>query len=117
MLPRVLEPEVMDTVAEAEDYNAMDPSHVNRVFVDDFLAALPSPAPVGRPWRIFDAGTGTALIPIELVKRGIPAEITAADRAEQMLIVARRNIAQAGLESSIRLVRSDCKRLADVDAT
>ena len=38
MLTRVLEPEVMDTIAEAEDYNAMDHSHVNRLFVDDFLA-------------------------------------------------------------------------------
>jgi ubiquinone/menaquinone biosynthesis C-methylase UbiE len=118
MLPRVLEPEVMDTALEAEDYNAMDHSHVNRVFVDDFLAALQTiSTETGRPWRIFDAGTGTALIPIELVQRKIPVEITACDLAEQMLIVARRNIAQAGFEASIRLVHSDCKRLADADAT
>jgi ubiquinone/menaquinone biosynthesis C-methylase UbiE len=118
MLPRILEPEVMDTIAEAEDYNAMDHSHVNRAFVDDFLAALqPLPVPTNRPWRIFDAGTGTALIPIELVQRGIPAEITASDLAEQMLIVARRNIARAGFDGSIRLIRSDCKSLADGDAT
>lgn len=118
MLPRVLEPEVMDTALEAEDYNAMDHSHVNRVFVDDFLSALQSiPAPTNRPWRIFDAGTGTALIPIEVVRRGIPVEIMASDLAEQMLIVARRNIVQAGLESYIHLIRSDCKSLDDGDAT
>ena len=40
MLPRVLEPEVMDTVAEAVDYNSMDHSEVNRLFVDNFLDAL-----------------------------------------------------------------------------
>ena len=33
MLPRVLEPEVMDTAEEARDYDAMDHSQVNRVFV------------------------------------------------------------------------------------
>lgn len=35
MLPRVLEPEVMDTVEEAVDYDAMDHGEVNRVFVED----------------------------------------------------------------------------------
>lgn len=112
MLPRILEPEVMDTVSEAEDYNAMDHTHVNRVFVDDFLAALCAVTPsAGQPWRIFDAGTGTALIPIELLRRGIAAEVTAADLAEQMLIVARKNIAAAKLQAGIRLVHCDCKRL------
>lgn len=118
MLPRVLELEVMDTVDEAEDYDAMDHSHVNRVFVDDFLAALqPAVQPSGRPWRIFDAGTGTALIPIEFLQRGVAAEITAADLAEQMLIVARRNIAAAKLQAFIEVVKSDCKQLADATAS
>ena len=39
MLPRTLEPEVMDSVEEARDYDAMDHAVVNRVFVEDFLAA------------------------------------------------------------------------------
>jgi len=30
MIPRILEPEVMDTVEEAVDYDAMDHSTVNR---------------------------------------------------------------------------------------
>ncbi len=118
MLPRVLEPEVMDTAAEAEDYNAMDHSTVNRVFVDDLLAAMSSMAPPnGRPWQIFDAGTGTALIPLELVGRKLPVRITAADLAEEMLVVARRNVAAAGCEDSIRLIRGDCKSLADAGAS
>ena len=33
MLPRVLEPEVMDSAAEAVDYDQMDHSHVNQLFV------------------------------------------------------------------------------------
>jgi SAM-dependent methyltransferase len=39
-LERILEPEVMDSSEEASDYDAMDHTAVNRVFVDDLLAAL-----------------------------------------------------------------------------
>lgn len=125
MLPRILEPEVMDTVSEAEDYNAMDHSTVNRVFVDDLLAAIDSIHTVSdRPWKIFDAGTGTALIPLELVRRGVPVEITAADLAEEMLVVARRNIVAASNAenrtpnaAAIHLVRADCKALEFPDRT
>ena len=118
MLPRILEPEVMDTVAEAIDYNSMDHSHVNRVFVNDLLASLATvPQPPTETWQIFDAGTGTALIPLELMSRGVKAVIMASDLAEQMLIVARDNVRAAGLSDSIRLVLTDCKDLPDTDAT
>lgn len=115
MLSRILEPEVMDTACEAIDYNSMDHSTVNRVFVDDLLAAR-GRRPAADPIQVFDAGTGTALIPLELLGRGVRALITASDLAEQMLIVARQNIAAAGRADSIRLVRSDCKDLAEADA-
>ena len=118
MLPRILEPEVMDTVTEAVDYNSMDHSHVNRVFADDLLMALASvPQSPDGAWQIFDAGTGTALIPLELMSRGVKAVVTASDLAEQMLIVARENVRAAGLTDSIRLILSDCKHLPDPDAT
>src|SRR6476620_5625595 len=63
MLPRVLEPEVMDTPEEARDYDAMDHSAVNRVFVADFLAVWDGRGPV------LDLGTGTALVPIEFCRQ------------------------------------------------
>ena len=46
MLPRVLEPEVMDSPEEARDYDAMDHAEVNRRFVADFLTARSEPAAV-----------------------------------------------------------------------
>jgi hypothetical protein len=58
MLNRTLEPEVMDTAADALDYDRMDHREVNRRFVDDFLAAAPDLSDV------LDLGTGTAQIPI-----------------------------------------------------
>jgi ubiquinone/menaquinone biosynthesis C-methylase UbiE len=111
MLPRVLEPEVMDSLEEAHDYDAMDHSRVNRVFVADFRAAWD-----GRN-RILDLGTGTAQIPIELCRQAPEAQIVAVDLAEHMLTVARANVRRAGLDGHIRLERCDAKRLAYADDT
>lgn len=118
MLKRVLEPEVMDTPDEANDYNKMDHSQVNRQFVDDFLLTIQDVMRTAdEHLRVFDAGTGTALIPIELMQRGFPGTVIASDLAEQMLIVARQNVAAKQLESSIELVLRDCKKLTDADET
>jgi ubiquinone/menaquinone biosynthesis C-methylase UbiE len=105
MLPRVLEPEVMDTPEEARDYDAMDHSAVNRVFVADFLAVWDGRGP------ILDLGTGTALIPIEFCRQSPRGEVVAVDAAEHMLTVARENVRGAGFESRITLKFIDAKRM------
>lgn len=97
MLPRVLEPEVMDTPEEANDYDAMDHSTVNRVFVADFLLAWDGHNPV------LDVGTGTAQIPIELCRQHAKAQVVAIDLAEHMLAVGRGNVQRAGFAERIRL--------------
>lgn len=114
MLSRVLEPEVMDTVSDAADYDAMDHTHVNRVFVDDLLRVWPV---VSLNCRVFDAGTGTAQIPIELLRRGMKAHVVAADAAAEMLKIARSNISAAGMWAEITCVLCDCKQLPDRDAS
>jgi ubiquinone/menaquinone biosynthesis C-methylase UbiE len=106
MLPRVLEPEVMDTPEDAHAYDTMDHAAVNRAFVTDFLAFCPNPL---NP--ILDVGTGTAQIPIELCRRWPQAEVVAIDAAESMLELARANVERAGLARRIRLERVDAKRL------
>jgi ubiquinone/menaquinone biosynthesis C-methylase UbiE len=103
LLPRVLEPEVMDTPEEARDYDAMDHSAVNRVFVDDFLAAWDGRGPV------LDVGTGTALIPIEFCRQWPTGTVVAVDAAEHMLAVARTNVERAGLAWRIMLHLIDAK--------
>src|SRR5579864_8159375 len=105
MLDRVLEPEVMDSAAEARDYDAMDHSSVNRLFVSDFLAEWNGRNP------ILDVGAGTAQIPIELCRQAPAAQVVAIDLAEQMLAVGRDNVRRAGLESRLRLERQDAKRM------
>lgn len=112
MLPRILEPEVMDTASEADAYDRMDHHEVNRRFVDDLLVML-GPLPEGRfPLRCVDVGTGTALIPIELCRRNLPIHVIATDLAEEMLIRARANVQAAGFGHMVELVRADGKGAA-----
>ena len=105
MLPRVLEPEVMDTREEARDYDAMDHSAVNRLFVADFLAVWDG----GNP--ILDVGTGTAQIPIELCRQAAAARVVAIDRAQEMLRVAQGNVRRAALASRLHLEICDAKSM------
>ena len=107
VLSRRLEPEVMDSAEEARDYDAMDHSTVNRVFVADFLAAWQSP---GRG-RILDCGTGSAQIPIEFCRQSREGRVVAIDAARHMLEVARANVRRAGLEERIELQFTDAKKL------
>jgi len=117
MIPRILEPEVMDTAEEAVDYNTMDHSQVNRVFVDDLLSALEGSRFAQRTENaktsltVLDVGTGTALIPIELCRRFNRCQITAVDLARAMLAVATQNVESARLSDRISLECLDAKGL------
>lgn len=112
MLPRVLEPEVMDSAAEARDYDAMDHRDVNRRFVADFLAVWPNP-----DGTVLDVGTGTAQIPIELCQQSPSLQVVAIDMAEHMLRLGRDNVHRAGLDRRIELQRCDAKRMPFPDAS
>ncbi len=114
LLPRVLEPEVMDSLQEARDYDAMDHGEVNRRFAADFLDAQ-SKAGLALGVEVLDLGTGTALIPIELCAQNPQARVLAIDLADPMLRLARENIARHGLTERITLQRVDAKRLPYAD--
>jgi ubiquinone/menaquinone biosynthesis C-methylase UbiE len=103
-LPRVLEPEVMDSWQEATDYDAMDHAEANRNFVTDLLA---TGAVEG---FVLDLGTGTAQIPVELCRRCDDCCVMASDLATNMLDVARYNIEIAGLITRIQLDHADAKQ-------
>lgn len=104
-LQRTLEPEVMDTPEEARDYNEMDHSVVNRVFVDDLLACGEISG------DILDLGTGTALIPVELCARVEDCRVMASDMSASMLDLAVYNLAVSPAESRIQLDQADAKQL------
>jgi SAM-dependent methyltransferase len=133
-LSRILEVEVMDTAAEAEDYNAMDHAAVNALFAQDLITALASggrsafetqPPDTNEkyqgahaprsPLEILDLGTGTALIPIEICRRIDNCQVLAVDLAASMLDLAKMNVAANGLGSRIQLARIDAKTLPFTD--
>jgi ubiquinone/menaquinone biosynthesis C-methylase UbiE len=118
MLPRILEPELMNTEDDAREYDAMDHAAVNTKFVTDLLVALADcPLPLA-DWslqrqmlHVLDLGAGTAQIPIELCRRAPHLRVTAVDAAESMLALAIENIAAAGLSDHIKPVLADAKNL------
>jgi ubiquinone/menaquinone biosynthesis C-methylase UbiE len=107
MLPRVLEPEAMDSVEEARDYDAMDHAAVNARFVADFLAAH-GPC---RGGDLLDVGTGPARIPIVLCQADPAARVLGVDLAESMIALARHNVAAAGVAGRIACLQGDAKAL------
>jgi ubiquinone/menaquinone biosynthesis C-methylase UbiE len=117
MLPRTLEPEVMDTVEDARDYDQMDHRHVNRVFVDDLLASWQRLGAMCSAADVLDVGTGTALIPIELCRRPGTWRVRAIDLATEMLSLAKHNVAAAGCEQQIQLQLVDAKELPYPDGS
>src|SRR5690348_8877491 len=102
MIPRILEPEAMDSAEEARDYDEMDHREVNTRFAEDFRSAART-AGLTEAANVLDLGTGTAQIPIEIVKRMPGIQVTAIDLAEEMLKLARRNVERAGLTDRITL--------------
>jgi ubiquinone/menaquinone biosynthesis C-methylase UbiE len=104
-LSRVLEPEAMDTADDAVEYDAMDHSQVNQVFVDDLVEAGEVSG------DLLDLGTGTARIPIELCKRVATCRVMAVDLAIHMLEIARANVDIASLLHRIALGHVDAKEL------
>ena len=115
-LPRTLEPEVMESAEEAAEYDAMDHRVVNSIFVKDFLNALYAVELNDQRPRIVDLGTGTGLIPVELLRQSsTPEAITACDLSHEMLKVAWRHIQRRHLSKSIQPVLADATRLPIAD--
>ena len=134
----------MDDPAEAADYDAMDHAAVNTRFIADFLGTLStrtvprrraggvnplqrSSPPItfplskpssglARPSFLLDLGTGTALIPLELLPQAINTTIIAVDAARSMLDLAAAHCRNAVEGSRLALVQADAKHLPFADA-
>ncbi|MEL7497225.1 MAG: methyltransferase domain-containing protein [Planctomycetota bacterium] len=129
-LERILEPEVMDSPREAQEYNDMDHSEVNQRFVSEMLSFLETDewfanrldtetdgVEESTYLDALDVGTGTALIPIELCERHAEFRVMAIDMAISMLELARYNIASSVAGHRIELGQVDAKTMGyDTDA-
>lgn len=120
MLKRTLEPELMDTLEDARQYNRMDHAEVNRQFAEDLIAFADRCQAEGYDGLgpdVVDLGTGTALIPIELCRRVDSVHVLAIDDAVSMLDLAVYNIEAANLRDRITLAKGDAKSLIYEDET
>ena len=116
MLKRTLEPEVMDTQAEAIAYDDMNHREVNERFVEDLLAFLDESGATFEPeesdfCEILDLVTGTARIPILLCEALPAARIFGVDLSVEMLEVAKLNIEISSNTDRIMLGLCDAKKL------
>jgi len=103
-LPRILEPEVMDTGAEARTYDEMDHAKVNQQFVADLLAFANDKESFH---DILDAGTGTAQIAVELCLQNLKCRVMAMDLSASMLDLAVYRVEAHGLRDRITLAQAD----------
>lgn len=118
-LNRILEPEVMDSEREAQEYNDMDHSVVNQRFVEELFQFVRDQNAVGAVGAdgeidlgdVLDLGTGTALIPIELCRQDHECRVMAVDLAVSMLELARYNVEAGGMIERITLAQVDAKKM------
>jgi release factor glutamine methyltransferase len=69
------------------------------------------------PGRILDLGTGSGAIALALAKHFPSAVVTAVDCSEEALALARENAIALGLESRVRLLRSNWFEVTEAPAS
>ena len=106
MLDRIPETEVMDNVAEAASYDAMDHAQPNMAFVERLIELG-----IDRCDKALDLGTGPGDIPIMLCGPTQHVKVVAVDLAQSMLDLAEQKVALAGLSGRITLANMDVKAL------
>lgn len=105
-MQRVLEPEVMDMLEEAIEYDAIDFTQVNSAFAQRAIELGPHSG------LVLDAGTGTARIPILICQQCQEWQIIGIDLAKKMLQIGSKNVEKAGLQKQISLELADSKQLS-----
>lgn len=100
-MERIPEPELMDEDEQARAYALADFAEPHNRFVELFREAFPNEMIRG---RVLDLGCGPADITLRFARAFPPCSIDGVDGAERMLHYGRSAVAQAGLESRVRLI-------------
>ena len=103
-MKRTLEPEVMDTIQEANEYAAMDHSGPNAAFVERLQE-------LGAEGRMLDIGTGPGHMPLLVCAEIASARVTGIDLAETMLVHARAQLAESPFADRVQFELADAKNL------
>lgn len=97
MMPRVLEPELMDDVEQVLAYAQADFSQENQGFVDRFRECFPDFS----EGYVLDLGCGPGDIPIRFARAVPGCRMTAVDASAPMVKLAEEAVRRAGLSSRI----------------
>ena len=97
MMPRVLEPELMDDPAQALVYARADFEKENQGFIDRFRKYFPE----FTGGHILDLGCGPGDIPVRFARALPSCRITGVDASEPMIGLAGAVVKQAGLADRI----------------
>ena len=103
-MERVLEPEVMDTVEEAMEYDAMDHTGPNASFMARLLE-------LGAKGRFLDIGTGPGHIPLLICEEVPGSSVLGVDLSENMLLHAERHREASAFADRIEYQLMDAKDL------
>lgn len=107
MMPRILEPELMDDPAQVHAYAAADFAQENQGFVDRFREYFPE----FTEGHVLDLGCGPGDIPIRFARTVPGCRITAVDASAPMVRLAEDAVHQAGLS---RRITFRCERFQDL---
>lgn len=103
-MQRELEPEVMDTVEEADGYNAMDHAEPNRAFVDRLIS-------LGATGKMIDLGTGPGDISLMVAREIAGSAVFGIDLSRNMLRIANQKHEATDLGSRVEFHLADVKDL------
>lgn len=106
MMPRILEPELMEDPAQVHAYAAADFSQENQGFVDRFRECFSDIF----DGHVLDLGCGPGDIPIRLARAVPGCRITGVDASAPMVRLAEEAVQQAGLSGRITF---RCERFQD----
>lgn len=109
-MERVLEAEVIDTVAQAEAYDAMDMCSVNHAFARTFLE-------LGAKGRVLDVGCGPGHLALQLVAISSKVEVVGVDLSQQMLAIAEEHRVVSSHADQVRFQLADAKALPFEDGS
>jgi ubiquinone/menaquinone biosynthesis C-methylase UbiE len=107
-MDRELEPEVMDSEADAAAYDAMDHSQANSNFVDRLLE-------LGLHGEALDIGTGPGMIPILLCGRHSSCRVVGVDLSPEMKKLAESHLTQSLVRERVTFQLADAKCLDFLD--
>ena len=104
MMPRVLEPELMDDPEQAVAYAKADFEEENQGFVNRFLEYYPD----FTEGHVLDLGCGPADIPIRFLRALPRCRVTAVDASPPMIKLAEEAVGKVGMADRIAL---RCERM------